>query len=43
MAARTLDVYLHAELVGKLVQDEHGQMLFNYDESWLNHNEIPPF
>jgi len=33
--ARTLDVYLHNELVGHLIQDEGGQMLFNYTESWL--------
>jgi serine/threonine-protein kinase HipA len=33
---RTLDVYLHRNLIGKLVQDEHGQMVFDYAESWLN-------
>ena len=32
---RTLDVYLHRRLVGKLVQDEHGQMVFRYTSSWL--------
>ena len=32
---RTLDVYLHRHLVGQLVQDEHGQMTFNYVASWL--------
>lgn len=32
---RTLDVYLHRHLVGNLVQDEHGQMVFNYTEGWL--------
>lgn len=36
--ARTLDVYLHQQLVGKLVQDDHGQMLFNYVSEWLNGN-----
>lgn len=33
--ARTLDVYLHSDLVGHLVQDDGGQMLFSYAESWL--------
>jgi serine/threonine-protein kinase HipA len=33
----TLDVYLHREMVGKLVQDEHGDMRFNYVSDWLNH------
>jgi serine/threonine-protein kinase HipA len=30
-----LDVYLHNELVGHLVQDDGGQMVFDYAESWL--------
>jgi serine/threonine-protein kinase HipA len=34
--ARTLDVYLHDDLVGHLVQDDGGQMLFDYTEDWLN-------
>jgi serine/threonine-protein kinase HipA len=33
--ARTLDVYLHHELVGHLIQDSGGQMGFDYAESWL--------
>ena len=33
---RTLDVYLQRNLVGQLIQDEHGQMAFYYAESWLN-------
>src|SRR6185437_2871272 len=33
---RTLDVYLGDDLVGHLVQDDGGQMHFNYTESWLN-------
>ena len=33
--ARTLDVYLHNELVGHLIQDDGGQMGFDYAESWL--------
>ena len=34
--ARTLDVYLHNELTGQLVQDDGGQMRFTYAQSWLN-------
>jgi serine/threonine-protein kinase HipA len=34
--ARTLDVYLHSDLVGHLVQDAGGRMVFDYVESWLN-------
>jgi serine/threonine-protein kinase HipA len=33
--ARSLDVYLHRELVGHLIQDDGGQMVFDYAESWL--------
>src|SRR6266403_1346603 len=33
--ARTLDVYLHNELVGHLIQDDGGQMVFDYAERWL--------
>src|SRR6266481_10147122 len=33
--ARTLDVYLHEELVGHLFQDDDGQMSFEYLESWV--------
>ncbi len=34
--AKTLDVYLHNELVGHLIQDDGGQMVFDYAESWLD-------
>jgi serine/threonine-protein kinase HipA len=34
--ARTLDVYLHDDLVGQLIQDDGGQMVFEYAEGWLN-------
>ena len=34
--ARALDVYLHRDLIGQLVQDDGGEMLFEYAESWLN-------
>src|ERR1700741_3145305 len=33
--ARMLDLYLHQHLVGHLVQDDDGQMSFEYLESWL--------
>jgi serine/threonine-protein kinase HipA len=33
---RTLDVYLHSDLAGKLVQDEQGVMRFKYDSQWLH-------
>jgi serine/threonine-protein kinase HipA len=35
MMARTLDVYLYEELVGHFIQDDGGQMSFEYRESWL--------
>lgn len=34
--ARTLDVYVGDDIVGQLVQDDGGQMLFGYAETWLN-------
>lgn len=37
--ARTLDVYLQQKLVGKLVQDDHGQMLFSYRTEWLSNKD----
>jgi len=33
--AKTLDVYLHKDFAGHLIQDEGGQMVFDYAESWL--------
>jgi serine/threonine-protein kinase HipA len=39
---RTLDVYLHRHLIGQLIQDQHGQVVFDYAESWLtNPTAIP--
>ena len=32
---KTLDVYLHHELVGHLIQDEGGQTVFEYAQAWL--------
>jgi serine/threonine-protein kinase HipA len=40
--ARTLDVYLHRELVGHLIQDDGGQMVFDYAESWLQKPDATP-
>jgi serine/threonine-protein kinase HipA len=40
--ARTLDVYLHRELVGHLIQDDGGQMVFDYAESWLEKPHATP-
>ena len=37
--ARTLDVYLHRQLCGHLVQDDHGMMQFQYAESWLSESD----
>src|SRR5246500_4826963 len=33
--ARTLDVYLHTDIVGHLTQDDDGDMSFQYAASWL--------
>jgi serine/threonine-protein kinase HipA len=40
--ARTLDVYLHRVLVGHLIQDDDGQMFFDYAESWLENPAAMP-
>ena len=39
---RTLDVYLHGELVGELTQDEGGQLRFQYGKSWLERPHATP-
>jgi serine/threonine-protein kinase HipA len=39
---RTLDVYLHRHLIGKLVQNDHGHMVFDYVESWLTNATAVP-
>ena len=36
---RTLDVYLEQQPVGRLVQDDGGQMLFSYDSAWLGKSD----
>jgi serine/threonine-protein kinase HipA len=33
--ARMLDVYFHSNLVGHLIQDDGGQMVFDYSETWI--------
>lgn len=40
--ARTLDVYLHTDLVGHLTQDDDGDMSFQYAESWLQRARAVP-
>jgi serine/threonine-protein kinase HipA len=40
--AKTLDVYLYRELVGHLVQDDGGQMVFDYAPSWLESPHAVP-
>src|SRR3984885_11135322 len=40
--ARTLDVYLQNDLVGHLVQDDGGDMSFQYVETWLDRPGATP-
>lgn len=40
--ARILDVYLHSNLVGKLTQDDDGQMFFAYAQPWLDNSAAAP-
>src|SRR5437899_3442178 len=40
--ARTLEVYLHNDLVGQLTQDDGGQMVFKYVEDWVNRPGATP-
>jgi serine/threonine-protein kinase HipA len=39
---RILDVYLHRNLTGTLIQNQHGEMLFAYTESWLKNTRAKP-
>lgn len=39
---KTLDVYLHRDLAGHLIQDDHGVMSFTYVESWLEKPNAMP-
>lgn len=40
--AKLLDVYLYEKIVGKLQQDNDGQLLFTYSEHWLNAPDAVP-
>lgn len=40
--ARTLDVYLHRDLVGHLIQDDGGQMVFDYSKAWIENRLAVP-
>jgi len=40
--ARSLDVYLHNDEVGRLTQDDHGQMGFTYDLEWIDNPSAVP-
>ncbi|MDF3033766.1 MAG: hypothetical protein K0R76_720 [Alphaproteobacteria bacterium] len=40
--SKTLDVYLNNAFIGNLIQDDHGQMVFDYSESWLKNPDAMP-
>jgi serine/threonine-protein kinase HipA len=40
--ARTLDVYLHQDLAGHLVQNDGGEIAFKYVQAWLNNPGAAP-
>jgi hypothetical protein len=40
--ARALDVYLHHDLAGQLIEDDGGQTTFQYAETWLNRAHATP-
>lgn len=40
--SRALNVYLRRQMVGQLIQNEHGQMTFGYAERWLNDAKAIP-
>ncbi len=39
---KTLDVYLHDDLVGRLIQDDHGDLAFRYAHNWLENAAAIP-
>ncbi len=39
---KILDVYLHRDLVGHLMQDDHGLMIFSYIDNWLEKPNAMP-
>jgi serine/threonine-protein kinase HipA len=42
MMARRLDVYLHDDPVGQLVQSDNGEMSFQYGKDWLERADAVP-
>ncbi|MCL4178855.1 MAG: type II toxin-antitoxin system HipA family toxin [Verrucomicrobia bacterium] len=40
--ARSLDVYLHRHRIGQLIQNQHGQVVFDYADSWLKNSLAIP-
>jgi serine/threonine-protein kinase HipA len=40
--ARELDVYLDQILIGKIEQDNHGEITFQYNENWINDLQAVP-
>lgn len=40
--SKTLNVYLNQRIVGQLIQDDYGQMVFEYDKSWLDNPDSTP-
>lgn len=40
--ARSLHVYLYRDRVGDLVQDDHGEMTFQYADGWLANDHAAP-
>jgi serine/threonine-protein kinase HipA len=40
--AKTLDVYLHDQLIGQLIQDGGGQTVFEYATAWLDRPGATP-
>ena len=40
--SKNLDVYLHHDLAGHLIQDDGGQMVFDYAENWLENPRGKP-
>ena len=40
--ARELDVYLDQDLIGNLVQDNHGEVTFHYRENWIDDPQAVP-
>jgi serine/threonine-protein kinase HipA len=40
--AKTLDVYLHRELVGHLIQNDGGKRVFDYADRWLQKPDATP-